>query len=189
MLLLPMTLLTLAAHCLAAESDSSATPITLPNASFEEVDPSTRKPAPWNLPAGIGSVDDTVARTGKRSVKICFKGPRESGMVVAMIPVPPVPPAPQISNTATGTYRLSVYVRSLDFDGQVQLHVFTYPASTGKNYLSDTLTGTGDWRRLTLDIPAQQSIQSLQVRLNVGGSWGQVWFDDASIEYLPGKQP
>ena len=146
------------------------------NPSMEEVSPKRALPKGWYFNgAGIAATDDTVAHTGRRSIKLCFRGPREAPFVSQGVAVP---------RRANVVYRITAKVRTLDLAGEAYLFVYRYPPPFKKRFMSKKISGTHAWRTLSLDVPAKPGGDSLQVRLMAYATWGQVWLDDVTVEML-----
>ena len=148
--------------------------VEVPNGSFEEVSPENGLPAGWGL-LGQGDpvrMDEEVACDGRRSLKVTLRGGGAGATVVGMIKVQP---------ERACVYRVSVRVRTFDFNGTASLFVSPYPLPSQAQFSPEKLTGTQDWRPLTVDVPVDPKVNALQLRLITAGSLGQVWWDQVEI--------
>lgn len=156
------------------------TRVEVSNGSFEEVLPETGLPAGWGL-LGQGDpvrVDEAVACDGKRSLKVTLRGGGAGATVVGMLKVQP---------ERACVYRVSVRVRTFDFNGTASLFVSPYPLPSQARVSPEKPTGTQDWRTLSVDVPVDPKVNGLQLRLIAAGSLGQVWWDQVEIAALEAK--
>ncbi len=162
------------------------------NPSFEldrnrDGEPDGWQGSAFTSPARLGW-DDQVARTGKRSVWIAdslgdgdakdWKN-HTGRWTTARRPIAP------------GTeYMLEVWVKTDGVTGQAYAHIAW---QRGTKWLSEVpterLSGSGDWRRLTVTARAPAEADSLVVSLNLARSRGTAWFDDVRISGLSDDLP
>jgi len=154
------------------------------NASFEEdrdrdTYPDGWRPHAFDSPARL-DWDDTVSRTGSRSLKI--SEPYRPGdqrdwkrctgrWVSARRPIEP------------GTeYELDVWIKTEGVTGQAYAHLAW---QRGAKWLSETptprVTGTGDWQKVTVSAVAPAEADTVAVSLNLSRSKGTAWFDDLRV--------
>lgn len=146
----------------------------LENGSFEEIDPRNSLPSGWSARDAetvIIRIDGQTARDGKHSVQMLFGGLNETCFVVRHVTLPKVHSA---------VFRVSAWVRGLDFDGNACLEVYHYPNPRGA-FQSKKMTGTFLWQRISVDLPCRPEDKELQIRVQAAGSWGQVWFDQVEV--------
>ncbi len=135
--------------------------------------------------------DTSVARSGQRSLRISdsfragdqrdwkqytgrwFSSPR------------PIVPGSQ--------YTLELWIQTEDVTGQAYAHLAW---QQGASWLSENatsrLSGTGDWRKVTLTATAPERADSLVVSMNLARSQGTAWFDDIRVSgqsQMPAEVP
>ena len=154
------------------------------NSSFEEDRDRDTHPDGWrsyafDSPARL-DWEDSMSRSGKRSLKISdsFRAgdqrnwKRCTGRWVS---------ARQSIEPAT-VYRLEVWCKSEGVSGQAYAHLAW---QRGTKWLSETATervsGTSDWRKLTVSALAPAEADTVVVSLNLSRSKGTAWFDDVNL--------
>jgi alpha-N-arabinofuranosidase len=149
----------------------------LANGSFEEMD--TRWPKGWrtaNFQARAAfAVDETVARTGKRSVRISSDNGADSGFQTA-VEVKPY-----------SKYRLSGWVKTQDLapgtgkGALLNLH--------NMDVMTGAVSGTKDWTRVeaTFDSGATDAVLINCLFGGWGRATGTAWFDDIALELLSSR--
>ncbi len=135
-------------------------------------------PAAWQSRAKL-TWDRQVARSGKASLCIADPGRRKgadwkfnSGRWIS----PPRPIQPGTS------YRLEAWVKTENLTGNAQV-VISWRKSG--RYLSQvataTVSGTTDWKRLTVEATAPPEADELVVMFSVGYGMGRAWCDDIRL--------
>ena len=137
------------------------------------------RPYAFDSPARL-DWDDSVSHSGERSLRISdsFRAGSQSDWkrctgrwVSARRPIEP------------GTeYRLEVWSKTKGAGGQAYAHLAW---QRGTKWLSETATGrvsgTSDWRKLTVSAVAPAEADSVVVSLNLSRSKGTAWFDDVRL--------
>ncbi len=154
------------------------------NPSFEEdrdrdTHPDGWRPYAFDSPARL-QWDDSVSRSGKRSLKISdsFRPgdqrdwKRCTGRWVSARR--PIEPAAE--------YRLEIWGKTEGVSGQAYAHLAW---QRGTKWLSETpterISGTSDWRKLTVSAVAPAEADTVVVSLNLSRSKGTAWFDDVKL--------
>ena len=153
----------------------------LKNSSFEEL--SGDNPVGWSPRNYSGrsshSVDNEVARTGKRSLRIDSTSGSDTSW------------HSEISLKPNTMYRLSAWIKTRDLKGAMGalLNIHISP----NNELTDKVTGNSDWKEVEL-VFNSGGRRSIDVNCLFGGwgrSTGTAWFDDISLQeavYAEDKQ-
>jgi len=154
------------------------------NPSFEEdrdrdTHPDGWRPYAFDSPARL-DWDDSVSRTGKRSLKISDSlragdqsdWKRCTGRWVS-----------ERRLVEPGTeYRLEVWGKTEGVSGQAYAHLAW---QRGTKWLSETATervsGTSNWRKLAVSAVAPNDADTVVVSLNLSRSKGTAWFDDVKL--------
>lgn len=154
------------------------------NPSFEEDRdrdglPDGWRPSAFDSPAQL-AWDDTVARTGKRSLRISDSfnpedhrdWKRSTGRwSSARRPVKPGAP-----------YTLEVWVKTEGVTGTAYAHLAWHDQSKWLSEdTTERATGTGDWRKLTVSGVAPDKADSLVITFGLSRSKGTAWFDDVKV--------
>jgi hypothetical protein len=162
------------------------------NPSFEldrnrDEEPDGWRGSAFTSPARLGW-DDRVVRTGKRSVWIADSlgsgDPKDwknhtGRWTTARRPIAP------------GTqYTLEVWAKTDGVTGQAYAHMAWQQGTTWLSEVpTERLSGSGDWRRLTVTAKAPAQADSVVVSLNLARSRGTAWFDDVRISGLSDDLP
>lgn len=149
----------------------------LPNSSFEEV--SGALPAEWSAHnwqgAATAAIDEDVAHSGKRSVRLVANAGGADATVSHVVKVTP--------NT---NYRLSAWVRTKDVDKGSGLGALlnVHELQGATNVRTQAVTGTTDWTRVQTSFNSG-GFQQLMINCLLGGwglSIGTARFDDIRLE-------
>ena len=124
--------------------------------------------------------DDSVARTGKRSLGISdsFRSgdQRDWKRCTGRWCSRPRPIEPG------SRYELEVWVKTRDVSGQAYAHLAW---QRGSSWLSEVTTervsGTRDWTKLTVSATAPAEADTVIASMNLSRSKGAAWFDDAKV--------
>jgi len=164
----------------------------LVNPSFEEDRDRDDRPDGWRplafeSPARL-DWDDSVCRGGKRSVRISdsFRPgdqrdwKRCTGRWVSR-------PRPIRPGTR---YELEVWVKTLGVTGHASAHM-AWQRDT--SWLSESptarISGSSDWRKLSVSAVAPAGANSLVVSMNLSRSKGTAWFDDVRVSGISDVPP
>ncbi|MFV2067328.1 MAG: hypothetical protein ACC645_10140, partial [Pirellulales bacterium] len=154
-----------------------------PNPSFEEDRDRDTQPDGWEgnafLSTGRADWDRSVARTGEASFRLSDPGRSDSNdwkrSVVrwssAELPVEP-----------GAEYSLEVWVKTKEVTGTVRaLLSWQQDRSWMDQANSEAVSGTSDWKRLTVRAAAPDKANALRVTLDFGSGSGTAWFDDVKL--------
>lgn len=148
----------------------------VPNASFEELD-ANGKPAGWTLYDQVYSIDETVSRTGKRSLKWSCQD--ESCYALSKATLNGMVPG----NGA----KVSVYVKTQGAcTGSGPQICVEYWGEKGKFITGSYLSGpkdASDWKCFggVCEVPENAALVTICCYAGKG-STGTIWFDDIEIE-------
>lgn len=159
-------------------AQTTAAPGAIVNASFEDAEnglPKGWRPVDW-YKKGQLTVDETVARTGRRSVRISST----EGAVAYF--------QTDVALKPFSKYRLSGWVKTQDLSAakgegaRINLE--------GLDILTPPVSGTRDWTRLEAVFESGAN-DGLSLNCLFGGgerAKGTVWFDDLSLELLSSRK-
>jgi hypothetical protein len=129
----------------------------------------------------VPELDDTVARSGRQSLRIRFGGKanvdyRHTSQITLA--------------TTPGSYRLQGFVRAsgLTTDQGIGLRVFDLDNATRVDVRTDQVLGTTDWKEITGLVQVPRETKQLVVQVVRPRSWkfdnriaGTAWIDDVSL--------
>jgi alpha-L-arabinofuranosidase len=161
-----------------AQKPASATGVNiLANGSFEDMD--AKWPKGWRTVNFQGrasfAVDETVARTGKRSVRVSSENGADSGFQTA-VEVKPY-----------SKYKLSGWVKTQDVKpGTSKGALFNIH---GTDFMTAAVSGTQDWTRVevSFDTGATDAVLINCLFGGFGRTTGTAWFDDVGLELLSSR--
>ena len=159
----------------ASQSPTTQPAPLIPNGSFEDVTgdrPTGWRRAVWQRTADL-QVDDTVAHSGARSVRISSKEGGDASWTVVVVVKP------------FARYRLSGWIRTEDLEpGTSRGALFNLHGLEGMQ--TGVVTGTQDWTdvRIEFDTGANDSIQINCLFGGWGRARGTAWYDDVRLELL-----
>jgi hypothetical protein len=158
-------------------------PVGAPNPGFER---GGTAPAGWGTAVWAGTAtwlwDDTVKRSGSRSVKITVSAGGAAGWNTAQ----------NRTLIGQGRHRYGVWVKTEGVAAPgAYLDVLFYDAA-GKIVGTDNKfygpTGTNDWTRITAELTTPATATELRLDVRVQGG-GTAWFDDVEVTPLDGATP
>ena len=177
-LLLCSILLLVSALPPARQSPAAQPAPLIPNPSFEEVTgdrPTGWRRAIWQKTADL-QVDDTVAHSGRRSVRISSKDGGDASWSVVVVVRP------------FARYRLSGWIRTENLEpGASRGALFNLHNLEGMQ--TGAVTGTQDWTEVQLEFDTGAN-DSIQINCLFGGwgrSRGTAWYDDVGLELLSAR--
>ncbi len=159
---------------LAASATTTAAPF-VPNGGFEEVDPATGFAAGWVRGFGPGTkataeLDEAVAHTGKRSLRLCDQTPTEA-YKYALVNSGWLPVEPQT------TYLIRLWAR-----GRGVGKAFVGAALEGGGEHREALPiGDYDWREITCRITTPATCRRVSLQIVADGVTEALWIDDVSL--------
>ncbi len=154
-----------------------------PNPSFEEdLDRDTR-PDGWEgnafLSSGRADWDRSVARTGRASFRLSDPGRSDSNDWKRSVVRWSSTELPVVPGTK---YVLEVWVKTRAVTGSVRALLSW---QQDRHWLdqanSQPLTGTSDWKKLTVSGTAPDKANMLRITLDFGNGTGTAWFDDVKV--------
>jgi hypothetical protein len=168
-MLLPLLLLLPAAHA------QDEFPNLVQNPGFESVDANGRADD-WNAPSEVFVVDDTVAHSGQRSMRIVNTDPAVYLLCSQALPARP-----------GEFYDFSVWVKAQDVRGEEGGATICMEWAGKDGYIGGSypsgIVGTADWTLVqarSAPIPANATRASVTVYLRKGMT-GTAWFDDVVV--------
>jgi len=152
-------------------------PNILANGSFEDMD--AKWPKGWrtvNFQSRASfAVDETVARTGKRSVRVSSENGADSGFQTA------------VEIKSYSRYKLSGWVKTQDVKpGTSKGALFNIH---GMDIMTAAVSGTQDWTRVevSFDTGATDAVLINCLFGGFGRATGTAWFDDVGLELLSSR--
>ena len=132
-----------------------------------------------------GSVDATVARTGKQSVKLVGEKPERDRLLYGQWYMPAVGGA---------TYRASVWCKTEDLAGGHPVIDLTFYDGARKYaapgmFVARGEDGTHDWQQLVIEAQAPQGARLMTFRAGLNRAAGTLWFDDARLHRIDPTAP
>jgi hypothetical protein len=158
----------------AVRAQSGHTP-TILNGGFEQIDPATKEPLGWVTDVSKGTqatiqVDDTVAHSGQRSIKVTDQSPT-GPWLYAYVRSPLVP------CEAETTYDITFWAKARNLrNSSVGVDL-----ATGDSFREKLPAGTYDWQQITLTVATEPGQRELSVHFVIEGVTEALWIDDVSI--------
>ncbi len=158
-----------------AKGPASFGPNLLPNPSFEEIDPERNMPREWTTRTYQGEanlvVDQKIARTGKRSLRINSPTGADSSAYA------------RISLEPETDYRLSGWVKTKGLSGARGAQLNIHEIQGENSARTDGIRKNNDWTLLEVDF---NSGKRTEVGINcLFGGWGRskgtAWWDDVAV--------
>ena len=168
----------------AEEPTAAQEPIPIANSGFEDSAPDAATAAHWTGDAAVYARDDTVARTGKASLRYANDDPQRYLLCGQAVPAKP-----------GHRYRFSVWVKTQDLGGRGGgATVCLEWTDTAGNWMGGSypngIKGTRNWTRVeaTADVPENAGACTLTCYVRRGGT-GTAWFDDVELQLADMKPP
>jgi len=161
------------------------------NGGFElETQPTSAKNFYWtiNSKPQVRIGIDTVARTGKGSLRVVFKSPDKLESIGL---------AQTVVVTPDTQYHFEGYFRTQDLNSGSLPSISILDAATGNVLVSSppALSGTNGWQKVTLDFKTGPKSDGIIIRLtraacslqeSVCPIFGTIWYDDFSLQHSGG---
>ncbi|GAI51775.1 unnamed protein product, partial [marine sediment metagenome] len=156
------------------------------NGSLEQDADGDEVPDGFFFSEGVWERDNTVAHTGKWSMKAEIPGTEDkiSGSFGAIVPVEGggtyVASIWVKSKGLGGRYPSSGYVQEQDEKGERTTEVF-------QHQMQGSVTSDSNWKRLELVVTTQNRTRQLLFRTNIYRAHGILWADDFSLKKVGGR--